>query len=325
MFNSPVLDLVILLSFVYFIGSLLLSAVNELIVSSFDFRQKHLKGALEKLFFDDGWKTFFNEVLAKSPHLQSLFSDKDKFPSYIPSKNFANAIIENIGPDNFVSDNLPQLISKINGNDKLPKSLKSVVLTIMAKTQLNVEKIQKELEDFYNDSMERASGGYKRKIKWFMFVIAFVLAAAMNMDTIKISRDALRDKNKLSRTADNISAEMARISLDSGNNVSIKDESGKVIVQVSSKIDTTAKDTVTAAQTLKTIKNLQIAYAQTSGSEFGYAGGFCKEWSENFWSKLLGILITVFALQLGANFWFDLLNKVVNLRASGKKPDEVKK
>ena len=38
------------------------------------------------------------------------------------------------------------------------------------------------------------------------------------------------------------------------------------------------------------------------------------------WKKLLGFLITAMAISLGAPFWFDLLNKFVNLRASGAKP-----
>jgi len=34
MFNSPVLDLVILLTFIYFTGSLILSAINEAIAGA---------------------------------------------------------------------------------------------------------------------------------------------------------------------------------------------------------------------------------------------------------------------------------------------------
>ena len=36
----------------------------------------------------------------------------------------------------------------------------------------------------------------------------------------------------------------------------------------------------------------------------------------------LGWLITALAVSLGAPFWFDLLNKFVNIRASGKAPEE---
>ncbi len=38
--------------------------------------------------------------------------------------------------------------------------------------------------------------------------------------------------------------------------------------------------------------------------------------------NLLGILITAFAIALGAPFWFDLLNKFINLRVSGAKPED---
>ncbi|MFQ6027733.1 MAG: hypothetical protein ACE5Q6_09600, partial [Dehalococcoidia bacterium] len=36
--------------------------------------------------------------------------------------------------------------------------------------------------------------------------------------------------------------------------------------------------------------------------------------------KLGGILFTAVAVSLGAPFWFDLLNKFVNLRSGGNKP-----
>lgn len=41
-----------------------------------------------------------------------------------------------------------------------------------------------------------------------------------------------------------------------------------------------------------------------------------------FWPKLIGLLITAFALSLGAPFWFDMLNKVINIRSAGRAPDE---
>jgi len=39
----------------------------------------------------------------------------------------------------------------------------------------------------------------------------------------------------------------------------------------------------------------------------------------------LGWLLTAMAISLGAPFWFDILNKVVTVRASGKAPEEKKK
>ncbi|HEX8245391.1 MAG TPA: hypothetical protein VF541_17890 [Longimicrobium sp.] len=37
-------------------------------------------------------------------------------------------------------------------------------------------------------------------------------------------------------------------------------------------------------------------------------------------AKLLGLVLTAFALSLGAPFWFDTLNKIINVRAAGRAP-----
>jgi hypothetical protein len=48
----------------------------------------------------------------------------------------------------------------------------------------------------------------------------------------------------------------------------------------------------------------------------------------DFWGwvkKILGLLLTAVAASLGAPFWFDMLNKVMNIRSSGKAPEEKQK
>jgi hypothetical protein len=42
----------------------------------------------------------------------------------------------------------------------------------------------------------------------------------------------------------------------------------------------------------------------------------------SIWSHLLGWIVTVLAISIGAPFWFDLLNKFVNLRSAGRATDE---
>jgi hypothetical protein len=324
MFNSPVLDLVILLSFTYFVGSLLLSAINEFIVATFRYRQRHLQYALERLFFDKSWQTFVKDVMVKSPHLESLFRKQDKYPAYIPAKNFAYAIIESIGAQNFTVEGMKTLSTTIQNNKNLPAPLKTVLQNILAKTNSSVEDFKKEIEDFYNEAMDRAGGWYKKEVKRIMMVVALIFSVALNLDTIKISNDALKDKKQLSKIADNISEQVSRISMDSTQNVTIVDPEGNVLVNVSRR-DSLVSDSLN--KSMQNMKNLKIIYEQNTGYQLGYAGNFkefCKEWKENCWTKIIGILLTVFALQLSANFWFDLLNKVVNLRASGKKPNHKK-
>jgi hypothetical protein len=38
--------------------------------------------------------------------------------------------------------------------------------------------------------------------------------------------------------------------------------------------------------------------------------------------KVMGILLSAFAAAQGSPFWFDILKKIVNIRGSGKSPDE---
>jgi hypothetical protein len=47
------------------------------------------------------------------------------------------------------------------------------------------------------------------------------------------------------------------------------------------------------------------------------------DWSVVGWlERALGWLLTVGAVSLGAPFWFDTLNRFVNIRAEGRSPEE---
>src|SRR5207253_1956872 len=93
MFDSPVVSLVILLSFTYFIGSLVLSAINEAISGFLRMRSNDLKRSMEGLFFEDGWKNYIRNHFNKTPAMQSLMKKKGKYPAYIASTSFVQALI----------------------------------------------------------------------------------------------------------------------------------------------------------------------------------------------------------------------------------------
>ena len=334
MFNSPILDLIILLSFTYFIGSLILISANEFIAAVFRLRQRNLKYALQNLFPNspNTWQSFVQGTLINSPHIQSLMLPNSTYPCYIPAKNFVSALIQQIGGNNF---NPTTIATTISTNTALPTEIKQVMLDLLAKTQNDLDKFQIELETFYNDAMDRAGGWYKRRIRTIMLIVAGAIAIALNIDTLKIINDSLKNPDKLSKTVDNISTEMKNISLQH-DTVFLKDPSQKILLQVYSGIDTgmALKDSVTLKKSKENFEKLKMVYEQNTGYTLGYSGkgNFSKEWFISgwwlgwiFWKKILGILITVFALQLGANYWFDMLNRTINIRSAGKKPGEKKK
>jgi len=46
-------------------------------------------------------------------------------------------------------------------------------------------------------------------------------------------------------------------------------------------------------------------------------------WTKQIWlERLIGWLLTILAISLGAPFWFDILNKIINIRFAGKSPEE---
>jgi len=60
-----------------------------------------------------------------------------------------------------------------------------------------------------------------------------------------------------------------------------------------------------------------------NGSVFTNSQGKFSSWI--LLSKIVGWLATILAIMMGAPFWFDILNKISNLRSTGKKPDESEK
>src|SRR5258708_39669674 len=111
MFNSSAIDLVIVLSFTYFIGSLMISAINEAVAGGGRWRSNHLEASLKLLLFDSDWANFVDQQLMKSPHIESLMKAPGKYPAYIPAKNFVQALIGIMGAANYTSAGLPQAIS----------------------------------------------------------------------------------------------------------------------------------------------------------------------------------------------------------------------
>lgn len=46
------------------------------------------------------------------------------------------------------------------------------------------------------------------------------------------------------------------------------------------------------------------------------------EFALALYDKVMGILLSAFAAAQGSPFWFYILKKIVNIRGSGKNPDE---
>jgi hypothetical protein len=341
MLNSPILDLAIALSFTYFLMALITSTINEVILTRSRARNKMLEESVNKLFFDVHWKSGLVDTLKKNPFIDSLKKEADKFPAYIPSRNFALAMLDIIRGNDTGPLSTQKIREKLQSADSpLKGEVQRVVITILNEAESDLDKFIKGLQSLFDDAMDRASGWYKRKYRPVLFWLSFSLTVILNIDTLLISRELWSDKKQLSAIAN-------KISEDFNNNA----QDGKYIL--TSKGDTLAAIEVkpltlpdsssgvssdsTAIQDSTQLNNpVHVANAVTlTLKEAGIPVGWVKgnypepELTWNFFGKsivkLIGWFLTAFAVYLGAPFWFDLMNKFVNLRGVGKKPQSADK
>ncbi len=336
MFNSPILDLAITLSFTYFIMSLVVSALNEFIYSLFSRRARLLKKSIEELFFDNNsaWKTFAQDKIFGSPHIQALQKSVKKFPSYIPAKNFATALLDGMRVKGKLLEMNSIRNELMNTASALPEKLREALLPMFERAQGDLQKFQAEVEAFYNNAMDRVAGWYKREISYAIFIIAFVVCIAGNVDTINIVNKLWNDPAKLKVTTDNVIAAANKIRYNGNEFTNMNIDKGDTSFQgISGSYEIIIKDTINRVDRKITI-NLDNAgkagkTLAASGVPIGWddENGFKKTGLSKvgeFFIKLIGWLITAIAIMLGAPFWFDLMNKFINLRGSGKKPEEAK-
>ena len=176
------------------------------------------------------------------------------------------------------------------------------------------------VEKWFNDSMDRVSGVFKRYSQTMALIIGLVLALLLNVDSIDLTLYLWRDPS----VRQVLVARAAQLqSVDS---------------QTQSNLPQAYNDLNQQLEDL----NLPIGWGITdiqdagscqpfpkTGQTFGIpllASNRCLATQStsqtNVLVKLLGILITALAARMGAPFWFDMLKRAVNLRGTGANPAE---
>jgi hypothetical protein len=280
MFGSAILDTAIGLIFVFLVVSLTVSAANELLAALFKWRAKNLFLGIRQLLQDPS-VTGLVARFYEHPLIEGL-SAKGKKPSYIPSRTFALALLDIVSPT--TPENSRTLEDLKAGIEKLPASLQVTFRVLLDEAGHDIEEFKTQLEIWFNSTMERVSGWYKRKTQILQLVLALIIVVLANVDSVRIAK-SLSGVNSPLRD-------------------SIKDAAHSFIEKNLQQENAQAQ--LSAAT--EAIGNLALPIGWANGG-FGPM-------------TVLGWLVTALAATLGAPFWFDLLNRFVNIRASGKAPEE---
>ena len=283
MFGSTILDAAIAMVFIYLLTSLIVSAANELIASVLKLRAKNLFYGIKQLL-QEGDKSALASTLYQHPLISGLAKKGGK-PSYIPSRTFALAFLDVIAPE---GTNAPRTKDEVQSAiNNLPAPLNKALTTLFDEAGHDVEQFKTQLEIWFNNTMERVSGWYKRRTQWIQLVFAMGFAVCLNIDSVHVGQTLFAVHSPLREAL----VEEAKPFLASHNDT---------------------LEHVTAA--ISTV-SLPIGWA-----EFQWKG--LKLSGPDMLSRVPGWLVTALAVSLGAPFWFDLLNKFINIRGAGKAPEE---
>ena len=437
MFNNVVVEVVIGLIFIYLLYSLLATTIHEFIATLFSYRARMLEKGLEQMldgksfsyyWWDRLWNHFFKSNKAKEDskfrQKKDLFTNsischplyirsgenssvlKNAKPSYLTSNVFSDILIDVLKPNKDIPALLQDIAASVklkaaNENDPLNSDLEKILTLYIDQANGDLQRFKLLVENWYNDTMERVGGWYKRQANRILIAIGLCLAIAFNVSTIDIVKKLSDDKDVrtalVSNATDYVKNHIDKVKLpvigtaDTSKNNGVpntvdstKKESGSVNPLPAKIAGTTNADTTFDAlrskvDSMKALYKNNIAEANTTlGIGWGNFGltddtiaslkkqydtlyaqykkdsiayiqctqqpkAECEKpakpkqkwvltWYEKLWYIIwqtlitphywIGFLITAFAISLGAPFWFDLLNRFVNLRISGPKPDD---
>lgn len=362
--STTVLQLAISMIFLYLMLSAASSAIQEIIANFFRWRAKTLEKGIEGLFNEDFKDAFYKRPLITSLCSPNARGDLTHRPSYIAPATFALAVLDlaaekqmNLSGAVFSP---PVVASPPDPFSKAEELLRSVLLGAST-----VEEQRRRIETWFNDSMDRVSGWYKRKAHLCLWIIGIILCLVVNADSIKLglafwNDEALRtaivgaatqyvkdakDKTSLAKPKTAQSPNPQPGASTAGNQ------------PPATGTDTADQNQGSGDTALQRLNKVRQDLAETS-IPLGWctASRVDSKWELSCWPKLstksdstkiqydelpadprlvppcgldwlwkvLGIAVTALAISQGAPFWFDLLQKAVNLRLAGDAPDEKK-
>jgi len=295
MFGLQTLDIIIGLAAVYSVFALACTAIVETLSAWASLRAKTLEDGLRELLAGkiSGDKDFIDAFYAH-PLVQSLSKGTQGRPSYIPPKIVSLVICALIG----ASRSLPAQLNLPGSADN--NRIKGLLQTFIdeANTDLNI--FRESIEMQFDATMDRANGWFKRHTQAIALIAATILVGGANLDSLALIR-ALANSPEARVQMVGVANELA--SKAEANTIGDTDP-------LTHALDASQSATAKLTQAKNTLAAAQLPMGWTERPQQGY------EWL----TKAVGLVLSIFAVSLGAPFWFDLLQRFIKIRSSGISP-----
>ncbi|MES2732331.1 MAG: hypothetical protein V4714_11295 [Bacteroidota bacterium] len=229
-------------------------------------------------------------------------------------------------------------------------------------TEDQIEAFKTKLEHWYDEMMDRASGWYKRKVQRMLLIIGFVMSIVFNADTFNIVNHLFNNPEDRAGLVTQAEHYRDMVAQNLGSKLAEQDTTSAAdSSQASTKCDSLCKFTsalkvgapslmhlartpedsvaIEKVDSLNKVINGLVNEQLTEASTTAGMGWNLPALKESTWDldhflysllqwllyilpRIPGWCVTALAITLGAPFWFDMLNKVTNIRNVGKKPEE---
>jgi hypothetical protein len=331
------LETAIAVVLVILVFSIITYIIQELIAANLEFRGKMLKRSIKQLL-DSNVDSTLTDQLYEHSQIKKLQRDLTRIPSYISSNNFAIAILDLVARNapaptgNLFADFRAGLSAYAAQNPELNEWLDSLI-----KVSTSLDELKKNIETWYEDYMDRVTGWYKTKSTIVTRMIAVVVVLGFNINMVKITTTIQHNSE--------LNARINATALDIVNNQQLykpmfQENFNTRLKLIENSLASELQDTATNKEAqLKLIKareDLAHNYTENRASEvdallkkitdkdlpLGWSNVMKTDFQgEKLLWVMLGWILGVVAISMGAPFWFDLLVKLVNVRKAGIKPE----
>ncbi|MBD2364033.1 hypothetical protein H6G36_23075 [Anabaena minutissima FACHB-250] len=191
---------------------------------------------------------------------------------------------------------------------QLPPSVVDNMATLAKRAQLKaktteegVNILRQEIAETFDNSMERASGVYRRNAKGVALLIGVSIAVIANADTFHIVSILSKDAAIRTAIASNAGQVVQKNSVNSTEEIKLlREQTNNILEEITLPI---GWNKVNLEQQLGSTSNKKNPVLINS-----------------YLTMVFGWLLSGVAISMGAPFWFELIGRVVNVRNSGKRP-----
>jgi hypothetical protein len=336
------LDVAIAMIFLYLLLSLISSSANELISAVFQARAKLLEKGIVRLLDSQAVKDrLYDHPLLRNLHGQDepwlIKLGRKELPSYIPARNFALALMDTVLPGTGARNALTPARNAAQGTgwgllealeqqpSPVPEKVRQGLLCLVHAAGADAARARENIEDWYNSSMDRVSGAYKRRTQFAIFCIGLLATIAVNADSIAIAKRLSTNKTLASAVA---SSAASYVQAQSQKKTKPQDKDVETVE------DNTIKNAKSNfSDTLSTLDKLGLPIGWSGLGDansfppwpgFSHLSDVWLPWIVLLRNHLAGWILTAFAISFGAPFWFDILNRFMVVRSTVKPQEKSK-